>query len=203
MLCKKRPVIVEAITFDEFVQYGLDNTEGPILNGMPMTFNFKGHIVTRCDKNSYTVPTLEGNYKFTRDDMLMIGVRGEIYPCKINIFNETYDIVENIENTGLDFGEALKLMKQGKKLARRGWNGKGMFVVYQKGYPNGIPCNKQTAEAWGMKEGELFKCDPYLQISTTDGSHAMWVPSIRDCLANDWSVINLVTEEDEENIKYV
>lgn len=87
------------------------------------------------------------------------------------------------------FGEALRLLKQGKRMTRRGWNGKGLSVVYQKGYPQGIPCNKQTAEAWGMNEGDLFKCEPYLQISTVDGSHAMWVPSIRDCLAEDWEVV--------------
>ena len=86
------------------------------------------------------------------------------------------------------FGEALRLLKQGKRMTRRGWNGKGLSVVYQKGYPQGIPCNKQTAEACGMNEGDLFKCEPYLQISTVDGSHAMWVPSIRDCLADDWVI---------------
>ena len=87
------------------------------------------------------------------------------------------------------FGEALKKVREGGKIIRTGGNGKGMFVVYQKGYPNGIPCNKQTAEAWGMKEGDLFKCEPYLQIKTVDGSHAMWVPSIRDILADDWDYI--------------
>ena len=62
-------------------------------------------------------------------------------------------------------------------------------LVYQKGYPDGIPCNLQTAKAWGMNEGDLFKCDPYLQIKTADGSHAMWVPSIGDILAEDWQII--------------
>ena len=85
-----------------------------------------------------------------------------------------------------DFGKALINLKQGKKVARSGWNGKGMFVVYQKGYPDGIPCNKNTAEAWGMQEGDLFICNPYLQIKCADGSHSMWVPSINDTLAEDW-----------------
>lgn len=90
---------------------------------------------------------------------------------------------------GMTFGIALELLKKGCKVARTGWNGKGMFVVYQKGYPNGIPCNKQTAEAWGINEGDLFKCNPYLQIKNVDGSHSMWVPSINDCLAEDWVVV--------------
>ena len=90
---------------------------------------------------------------------------------------------------GMNFGIALELMKKGCKVAREDWNSKGMFAVYQKGYPDGIPCNRQTAEAWGMKEGELFKCNPYLQIRQADGSHSMWVPSIDDVLAEDWVIV--------------
>ena len=60
------------------------------------------------------------------------------------------------EDQSMNFGEALEALKGGKKVARAGWNGRGMFVVYQKGYPQGIPCNKQTAEAWGINEGEPF-----------------------------------------------
>ena len=89
----------------------------------------------------------------------------------------------------MDFGQALEKVKAGEKIFRTGWNGRGMYVVFQKGYPDGIPCNQQTANAWGMKEGELFKCNPYLQIKNTDGSHSMWVPSIGDVLANDWDYI--------------
>ena len=89
----------------------------------------------------------------------------------------------------LSFGAAIVALKNGDKVARAGWNGKGMFVVLQKGYPDGIPCNKQTAAAWGMQEGELFRCEPYLQIQMVNGSHSMWVPSINDCLAEDWSIV--------------
>lgn len=89
----------------------------------------------------------------------------------------------------LDFSDILRHVKEGKKIAREGWNGKGMFVVYQKAYPDGIPCNEQTAKAWGLQPGDLFKCEPYLQIRMANGSHAMWVPSINDILSNDWYVI--------------
>lgn len=88
----------------------------------------------------------------------------------------------------MNFGQAVELLKRGKKVSRKGWNGKGMFVVYQKGYPQGIQCNKQTAEAWGLNEGDLFKVEPYLQIRMVNGSHAMWVPSINDVLAEDWEI---------------
>lgn len=100
------------------------------------------------------------------------------------VFEEAYRKIDN-----LTFGLAIEALKKGYKLAREGWNGKGMFVVYQKGYPQGIPCNKQTAEAWGINEGDLFRCEPYFQIKMVNGSHAMWVPSINDCLAEDWMVV--------------
>lgn len=87
-----------------------------------------------------------------------------------------------------DFGEAIRRLKKGLKVTRLGWNDKGVFVVYQKGYPQGIPCNKQTAEAWGLKEGDVFRCEPYFQIKTAKGSHLMWAPSVGDCLAEDWCI---------------
>ena len=93
--------------------------------------------------------------------------------CPKKQFNEAYRKCDN-----MTFGIAIEAMKKGNKVARRGWNGKGMFVVYQKAYPNGIPCNKQTAEAWGLNEGDLFICNPYFQIKNVDGSHSMWVLSL-------------------------
>ncbi|MEF9935819.1 DUF2829 domain-containing protein [Carnobacterium sp.] len=89
----------------------------------------------------------------------------------------------------MKFENVLPLLKQGEKAFRLGWNGRGMYVVRQKGYPDGIPSNKQTAEAWDLKEGELFKVEPYLQIKNANGSHAMWVPSVGDIFAEDWEII--------------
>lgn len=86
----------------------------------------------------------------------------------------------------MTFGEALEKAKNGSKIFRAGWNSNDTFVVYQKGYPEGIPCNAQTAKAWGLNEGDIFKCEPYLQIKMANGSHAMWVPSINDILAENW-----------------
>lgn len=90
----------------------------------------------------------------------------------------------------MNFGKALEALKEEKKVSREGWNGQGMFAVLQKGYPDGIPCNKQTAEAWGLKEGDLFKVRPYFQLRTAQGDHAMWVPSGSDILSEDWIIID-------------
>ena len=94
-----------------------------------------------------------------------------------------------IVSGGNDFSMALNHVKNGSKIARAAWENPNVFVVYQKAYPDGIPCNKQTAEAWGMNEGDKFVCNPYLQIQNADGSHSMWCPTIEDVLANDWQVI--------------
>jgi len=89
----------------------------------------------------------------------------------------------------MTFGEAIEQVKAGKKISRDGWNGKNMFVVYQKGYPEGIPCNVQTAEAYGYEVGSLFKCRPYLQMRCADGTHQMWLASQSDILEDDWRVV--------------
>lgn len=89
----------------------------------------------------------------------------------------------------MNFGQAVESLRNGKRVSRTGWNGKGMSVAMQKGYPKGIPCNAQTAKAWGMQEGDLFKCRPYLQMRCADGTFQMWLASQSDILAEDWEEV--------------
>lgn len=90
----------------------------------------------------------------------------------------------------MKFGEALeKAVSEGMRIARSGWNGKDMFVVYQKGYPDGIPINKNTSDATGIEEGTVCIFRPYLMMKTVDGSFVPWVISQSDALANDWAVV--------------
>jgi hypothetical protein len=37
--------------------------------------------------------------------------------------------------SGLTFGLAIEAAKKGHKIARKGWNGKGLYVIYRTGYP--------------------------------------------------------------------
>jgi hypothetical protein len=90
---RKKPVVIEAVTFEEFVEYGRNN-DAHIVNGMPWSFNYKGHPVTHENDECYLIPTLEGILQFTPSDMLITGVKGEIYPCKLDIFEVTYDVAE-------------------------------------------------------------------------------------------------------------
>lgn len=86
----------------------------------------------------------------------------------------------------MDFGEALRALKDGARMARTGWNGDGMFVVHQKGYPDGIPINANTAEATGIPQGTVCVFRPYLMMRTVDGSFVPWVISQSDALTDDW-----------------
>ena len=86
----------------------------------------------------------------------------------------------------MNFSEALILMKQGQKVARQGWNGRGMFAFLQKGYPEGIGINQNTAEATGIPQGTVCKFRPYFMLFTAQEDFAHWVPSGSDILAEDW-----------------
>lgn len=101
-----------------------------------------------------------------------------------DVFEKAYRVTD-----GMNFGLAIEAAKMGKKIARSGWNGKGMWVVYRTGYPDGIPCNKNTADAVGIPEGTLFKVRPYLQMKCVDDSFQMWLASQSDILADDWYIV--------------
>ena len=89
---RKKPVVIEAITFDELVAYGLAHAEG-VYNGMPWSVDYNGHPITHENDNCYLIPTLEGTMRMDRGDMLITGVKGEIYPCKPDVFAATYEAV--------------------------------------------------------------------------------------------------------------
>lgn len=67
-----------------------------------------------------------------------------------------------------DFGQALKLLKQGRKVTRLSWNGKGQFLALQ------IP----------DENSKMRK--PYIYISPVDGELVPWLASQTDLLDDDW-----------------
>ena len=84
----------------------------------------------------------------------------------------------------MDFGEALHLLKEGKKLAREGWNGKGMFVIYVP--EENIDLTEQQEKMFGVSNIIL---NEHFLIKNVNNTLSTWVPSINDCLAEDWYVI--------------
>lgn len=69
---------------------------------------------------------------------------------------------------------------------RSGWNGKGQYVFYMPGYPDGIEANVATGKATGA---ETVRVQPYLSIMTVQGSIVPWIPSMSDVFAEDWMAI--------------
>lgn len=90
---RKKPVEIEAITFNELVAWGILHG-AELHNGMPWSIKYYGHPISHENDDCYLIPTLEGTMKMGRDDMLIRGVAGEIYPCKREIFEATYEAVE-------------------------------------------------------------------------------------------------------------
>ena len=90
MKFRKKPVVVEAITFAELVYNGITHG-GNTVGRMPFSFKYNGHPIFYKNNECYLIQTLEGTMKMTPADMLITGVKGEIYPCKLDIFYATYE----------------------------------------------------------------------------------------------------------------
>lgn len=87
---------------------------------------------------------------------------------------------EQKTNEGFSFGIALDLLEQGLKVARAGWNGKGIFIELQRPDEH----SKMTS--------------PYIYIDTTGlqtdnpaapKSRVPWLASQTDLLAKDWVIV--------------
>ncbi|MEG0923194.1 MAG: hypothetical protein RSD57_15940 [Comamonas sp.] len=103
---RKKPVVITAITFEQLVSHGIkqcqaEGRESNIVNGMPWSFAYGGHPITHEHDDCYIIPTLEGSMMMGRNDMLITGVKGEIYPCKREIFDATYDSVSTAPESTL------------------------------------------------------------------------------------------------------
>lgn len=91
----------------------------------------------------------------------------------------------------MKFGEALELAKQGRAVARSGWNGKGMWISYSPGAEK-LP----AASLWGTanrkfaeQKGEV-RVLPYLTMRTASGDLLLgWLASQSDMLSDDWQEV--------------
>ena len=79
------------------------------------------------------IPTLKGEIIASPLDWVIKGIKGEFYPCKPDIFEATYEPTINLEDENFSFGTAIAQLKSGYRVARKGWNGKGMFVFLVNG----------------------------------------------------------------------
>jgi len=90
----------------------------------------------------------------------------------------------------MTFSWALEQLKAGEHLARKGWNGKGMFIFLMNGYPEGITANAATAKALRISEGQVIRTTPYIAMMNAQGAIVTgWLASQTDLLADDWEVV--------------
>lgn len=100
--------------------------------------------------------------------------------------------------SGLTFGEALEAIKQGQRVAREGWNGKGMFLFL---LPAGTvpktaihdPRLREVIDA--ETEGDTFEALGSIRMWTTNahGRKAVltgWLASQTDMLSDDWTILD-------------
>lgn len=153
-----------------------------LINAKPMTradYNTLRSWQLPADENGadegYLVEYLDGGKANHKD------FDGYISWSPKDVFDRAYG-----PTTGMTFGLALEAMKKGSKVARAGWNGKGMFVYH-------VPANAYPVQTGAAKshfgEGAMVPYNAYMAIKNVDNSVSTWVPSVNDCLASDWSIV--------------
>lgn len=86
----------------------------------------------------------------------------------------------------VDFSLALQYLKMGKKVARAGWNGKGMFVFLVPG--STFKVNRPPLLGI-YPEGTEINYLPHVDMKTADDKIVPWLVSQADLLASDWVVL--------------
>lgn len=88
---RKKPVVIEAVQFD-----GSWESAKPILEWMEEALSLEATSPTWMDINGGEIYiwTLEGRMIASKGDFIIKGVKNEFYPCKPEIFEATYELVE-------------------------------------------------------------------------------------------------------------
>lgn len=90
--------------------------------------------------------------------------------------------------TTISFGAALLMLKGGSKIARTGWNGKGMWLIYIPSSPNLNLFNGSPYFKAGLRKVTI---DAHIDMYTAQGTmQPGWLASQADMLAKDWIVVD-------------
>ena len=99
------------------------------------------------------------------------------------VFSDTYKEAKE----GLPFSMVLDLIKnQGARAARKGWNGKGMFIFLVPG--STFTVNREPLLSI-LGEGKEVKYHGHIDMKTADGMIVPWLASQTDILAEDWTLV--------------
>jgi len=85
---RKKPIVIEAIQFF--------NGDGP--NTIDECIKFTGGKALLNNFNILIIPTLEGDLSASDGDFIIKGIQGEFYPCKPDIFEATYEAVQQSDD---------------------------------------------------------------------------------------------------------
>lgn len=95
--------------------------------------------------------------------------------------------------SNLNFGQAIEALKEGRRVAREGWNGKGMWIALGEGNP-ALEADKfwnPHTRAFAEQNGGTAEVLPYILFKTADNKILMgWLASQTDILAEDWVIVD-------------
>ena len=112
-----------------------------------------------------------------------------VYPNEITATTGPMEISERPINktSRLGFGAAIEAMKNGKRVAREGWNGKGMFLYYISA--DRYPAKTEIAKTIADDDGKV-PYGAYVALKTVSGLVIPWTPNMLDMLAEDWVIVD-------------
>lgn len=95
-----------------------------------------------------------------------------------------------------NFGQAIEALKQGKRVARQGWNGKGLFIFMQ--VPSEISEEivpkmqslPQSVKDEFERRGGSINYSNQMALVNPNNSINGWAPSSSDTLAEDWIILD-------------
>lgn len=182
MKFRNKPVVIDAEQW-----FPGKRIEGVFLHGdegAPLWLeDANGHRFSFCSDQVGAIRTLEGWMIVSPGDWIITGVQGEKYPCKADIFAKTYEPAD----CAMGFGSALAFLKSGKKVARAGWNGKGVWLALVEAANYLILRPPHNGE--DTQEGECKGLLPWIGMKTADDKFVPWLASQTDMLAEDWTVV--------------
>lgn len=88
------------------------------------------------------------------------------------------------------FSIALSMLKDGRRVARTGWNGKGMWLCLSPG--SVVAADKLWANhnrEFAEENGGSARVLPYITMKTADDCIVPWLASQTDLLADDWMLV--------------
>lgn len=159
----------------------------------------KAKPMNRLEYNQYRGWELHANENGADEGMLVEYVdggksnhpnhEGYISWSPMDVFNKAYRPID-----GLTFGQAIEALKQGKRVARQGWNGKNMFLfLLPAGTVPTRAIHDPALRAVIEKEigGETFDALGSIRMFTADKKILTgWLASQTDMLAEDWVILD-------------